>query len=143
MILALLIQLIFNDLIGRYFGYYSNYPKDWLSSTQFLIGVVIFFIGMAINLHSDQVLRSLRSKNETGYKIPQRGFFKYVSCANFFGEIVEWFGFYVMTQSPHAFAFFVFAIGNLGPRAIQHHRWYQQKFEDYPKERKAIVPFLL
>jgi 3-oxo-5-alpha-steroid 4-dehydrogenase 1 len=28
------------------------------------------------------------------------------------------------------------------PRAISHHKWYKQKFQEYPKERKAILPFL-
>lgn len=98
---------------------------------------------MGINLHSDHVLRSLRSGNDKSYKIPYGGLFHYVSCANFFGEIVEWFGYFIMTQSPHAFGFVIFAIGNLAPRALQHHRWYLEKFEDYPKNRKAIFPFIL
>jgi len=32
---------------------------------------------------------------------------------------------------------------NIGPRAIQHHRWYKSKFDDYPKQRAALVPFLI
>jgi 3-oxo-5-alpha-steroid 4-dehydrogenase 1 len=31
-----------------------------------------------------------------------------------------------------------------GPRAYQHHLWYKQKFaEEYPPDRKAVIPFLL
>ena len=39
------------------------------------------------------------------------------------------------------FAFFTFA--NLFPRALDHHKWYRGKFDDYPKSRRAIVPFVL
>jgi len=26
---------------------------------------------------------------------------------------------------------------------LTHHRWYKEKFPDYPTDRKAVVPFLL
>jgi hypothetical protein len=29
------------------------------------------------------------------------------------------------------------------PRAISHHKWYKEEFEDYPKERKIIIPKIL
>ena len=45
------------------------------------------------------------------------------------------------TWAGAAFAFFTTA--NLLPRALAHHRWYHEKFPDYPRERKAIVPGLL
>ena len=32
---------------------------------------------------------------------------------------------------------------NLVPRALEAHRKYQSEFQDYPKQRKAIVPWLL
>jgi len=32
---------------------------------------------------------------------------------------------------------------NLVPRAIDHHKWYKKEFADYPKERKAVIPFIL
>jgi hypothetical protein len=42
-----------------------------------------------------------------------------------------------------AWAFAISVWCNIGPRAIQHHQWYQGKFEDYPKARKALIPFLI
>jgi hypothetical protein len=32
--------------------------------------------------------------------------------------------------------------GNLGVTAVETHKWYKEKFEDYPASRKAIIPFL-
>jgi hypothetical protein len=37
----------------------------------------------------------------------------------------------------------VWTAANLVPRAVAHHRWYRERFADYPAERKALVPFLL
>jgi hypothetical protein len=49
------------------------------SSPAFLIGLVLYIVGMVFNWRSDYQLISLRKKGETVYKIPQRGLFNYVS----------------------------------------------------------------
>lgn len=112
-------------------------------SPRFVVGLVLFFTGMNINMHADNVLRNLRKPGETGYKIPRGGAFEYVSGANFFGEIIEWTGFAIAAWSLPAFAFAVFTACNIGPRAIAHHSWYLERFKDYPKNRKALIPFIL
>jgi len=65
-----------------------------------------------------------------------------VSGANFFGEIVEWTGWAIAGASLPAVAFAVFSFCNIGPRGFQHHQWYLKKFENYPKNRRAVIPFL-
>ena len=37
----------------------------------------------------------------------------------------------------------VWVIANLFPRALSHHKWYKEKFSDYPKNRKAIIPGII
>ncbi len=69
--------------------------------------------------------------------------YKYISSPNYFGEIIEWAGWAILTWSSAGFVFFIWTIANLFPRAIAHHKWYQNKFEDYPMNRKAIFPFIL
>ncbi|CAA0836315.1 Steroid 5-alpha-reductase DET2 [Striga hermonthica] len=67
----------------------------------------------------------------------------WVSCPNYLGEIVEWLGWAVMTWSWAGLGFFVYTCANLVPRAEQNHRWYLEKFgEDYPSNRKAVIPFV-
>ena len=106
-------------------------------------GTGTWALGLAINLHSDAVLRGLRRPGEVGYRVPTGGAFEYVSCANYFGEIVEWSG-YALASGGRlpavAFAFFTFA--NLAPRAHHHHSWYKAKFDEYPNHRRAVLPFL-
>ena len=38
----------------------GRYSIDWLTTPQFIIGVVVFFAGMVINMHSDHIIRHLR-----------------------------------------------------------------------------------
>ena len=85
----------------------------------------------------------LRKPGEAHYSIPHGGFYRYVSCPNYLGEIVEWIGWAILTWSLAGLAFAVFTIANLLPRALAIHRWYRKEFSDYPATRKAVIPFLL
>ena len=119
---------------------------NFMAIIRFYTGVFIFFTGLAINVYADSTLLNLRGKpingRRQGYKIPRGGMFEYVSCANYFGEILEWFGFALANWSVAAAAFAIFTFCNIGPRAYNHHKWYLQKFEDYPKSRKAVIPLI-
>lgn len=108
----------------------------------FVIGVTLFLTGFAINLHADHVLRTLRKPGETGYKIPYGGLYGWISSPNYFGEILEWLGFAIAAQTLAGWGFAAFTIANLAPRAISNHRWYREKFSDYPTGRRALIPFL-
>jgi len=131
-------------LIGRaLFTMAPILDASWLATPQFLVGLACFLVGLGINLHADHVLFHLRKPGESGYKIPTGGLYRWVSCPNYLGEIIEWFGWAVMTGSGAGLAFAIWTVANLGPRAITHHRWYQDKFPDYPKQRKALLPWLL
>jgi len=114
-----------------------------LRNPVFYLGLALFFGGFVANLHSDAILRKLRKPGETGYKIPRGGLFEYVSGANFCAEIFEWFGFALAAGTPAALAFAVFTFSNIAPRAHAHHQWYLKKFgDDYPANRKAVIPFI-
>ena len=117
---------------------------SWLYDPRFIIGVILFIAGLSINWQSDAILRSLRADGSSGYKIPHGGMFEYVSGANYFGECIEWIGYACLCWNLGALAFAFFTIANIGPRALQHHKWYQNTFGDeYPSSRKALIPYLL
>jgi len=132
-------------LQGRWLFTYA--PRDWYSAKwfgdyRFIIGVSIYIIGMVINRHSDYILRNLRKPGETGYKIPRGGLYNYISAPNYFGEIIQWFGWALATWSYAGLAFAVWTLANLAPRAWSNHKWYKSHFNDYPSNRKALIPFL-
>ena len=128
---------------GRWLGSFGSYTTDWFTDPRFLVGLGLFLFGYFGNLHSDHLLRSLRKPGETSYKIPQGGLFRFVSSPNYMSEIVEWIGWAIMTWSLAGTSFAVWTIANLAPRAISNHKWYLDKFGgSYPKERKALIPFV-
>ncbi len=128
---------------GRFlFALSGGYPLSWLIDPRFLAGLVLFVAGFAINRHSDHTLRRLRRPGETGYRIPYGGLYRWVSCPNYLGEIVQWLGWAVATWSLAGLGFALWTIANLAPRARAHHRWYRGHFPEYPPERKALLPGL-
>ena len=123
--------------------YFVEYPQDWMQSSVFYFGLLLFFIGMYINIRSDYLIVSLRREKGPGYHLPNAFMHKYISAPNYFGEIVEWIGWALLTWSISGLVFAIWTIANLFPRAIAHHRWYKDKFKDYPKNRKAIIPGII
>jgi len=117
-------------------------PID-MTSAGFLLGALLFVSGLGLNILSDRILRNLRKPGETGYQIPQGGAFRFVSCPNYLGEIIEWIGFALMAGTPAALSFAIWTAANLIPRALSHHRWYKNQFAVYPRHRKAVIPFML
>ncbi|XP_048863155.1 3-oxo-5-alpha-steroid 4-dehydrogenase 2-like [Brienomyrus brachyistius] len=138
--------MIFCSINGFFQGYNmlhcAEYAENWWADVRLWTGLIIFFVGMAINIHSDHILRKLRKPGEVTYKIPNGGLFEYVSGANFFGEILEWTGYAVATWTLPALAFAFFTLCSIGPRACHHHRFYLKQFKNYPRSRKALIPFI-
>ena len=134
---------------ARFVSHIGEYSADWLSDPRFLVGLAIFLAGMALNIRSDNILLKLRGsgegegEGEGEYKIPRGGAFRYVSCPNYLGEIIEWAGWALATWSLAGFAFFLYTAANLAPRALSHHAWYRARFPDYPPDRKALIPGIL
>jgi 3-oxo-5-alpha-steroid 4-dehydrogenase 1 len=113
-----------------------------LSALQ-LCGIALFAAGFLLNQQADHILRSLRSKPaDTSHYIPHGGLFEFVTAANYSAELMEWCGWSLSCQSLASVAFAVFTFANLAPRAVAYHDWYLQKFDNYPKQRMAIIPFL-
>jgi steroid 5-alpha reductase family enzyme len=135
-------------LINTYFigsHMYSRpdyYTDQWIGDPRFLVGTGLFVIGLVINRQSDRILRDLRRSGDTGYSIPVDGMFRWVSCPNYLGEIIQWVGWAIATWSLPGLAFALWTVANLAPRARSHHQWYRQKFPDYPRERKALIPLV-
>jgi len=144
MLMSMVFYIINGYLIGYYFGTLQEYSWEWLKDPRFIIGLLVFIVGFYINVTSDNILINLRKPGETGYKIPRGGFFKHVSCPNYFGEILEWVGFAIMSWCLPAVIYALWVALPLIAQGIQAHKWYQSTFkEDYPAERKAIIPAIL
>ena len=127
----------FNENVSTGIGW------NYLSEPHAIIGLILFFIGMGVNLHSDHVIRTLRKPGDTRHYLPQRGMYRYVTSANYFGELVEWTGFAVLTASPAAWVFVWWTAANLVPRANAiYHRYCDEFGVESVGKRKRIIPYI-
>ena len=143
-VIVVLLAIVFN-LLNAYVnaGWIADrgtYPTQWFTDPRFLLGTALFMMGFRVNVKADALLLALRTPGDRSYRIPRGWLYEYVSCPNYLGEVVEWFGWALLTWSLAGLAFALYTAANLVPRALSHHRWYREHFSDYPKGRKAVVP---
>lgn len=146
-LMGVVFNLVNAYMIGGWFFYVSpegTYPATWLRSPQFILGAVVFFAGMYINLKSDSIIRHLRKPGDTRHYIPRGGMFRYVTSANYLGEFTEWVGFAILTWSLPGAIFALWTFANLAPRARSLHKRYIQEFGDEYSSlgRHYILPFI-
>ena len=82
-VLVALMAFFFNAVNTFLHGYWFflldvNYDISWFTEPVFIIGLLIFLLGMYINIHSDNILMRLARESD-GYKIPNKGLYKYLS----------------------------------------------------------------
>ncbi|ESW03738.1 hypothetical protein PHAVU_011G038300 [Phaseolus vulgaris] len=110
------------------------------------IGTAVFLWGWIHQYHCHKILGSLRHSTQAEeYVIPQGDWFEIVSSPHYLSEIVIYASFVVATGGSNLtiWLLFAFVVANLSFAAVETHKWYRQKFEDYPTSRFAIIPFLL
>jgi len=150
-----------------------SFLSDAFDRPLFWGGVIVWFAGLLGNIIHDEVLLNIRRKakakgkaNSTDgatkkqgqhYAVPHGYLYKYVSYPNYFCEWVEWAAFVVAAAPPPPLTSFSSLLQNISPpwlfllsevafmlpRALKGHQWYHDKFPEYPKGRKVIIPFLL
>jgi 3-oxo-5-alpha-steroid 4-dehydrogenase 1 len=140
-VMAIFFNLVNTYLNGRFlFQFSGGYPVSWIGDVRFLIGIGFFIAGFVINQKADSGLRKLRGVSPNEYYIPNGRMYRWISCPNYFGEIIEWTGWALATWSVSGLSFALWTIANLVPRARSYHRWYLNRFPEYPKERKILIP---
>ena len=122
----------------------ADYYADWFAKPYIYVGVLLFFAGMFINMQSDYIIRHLRKEGDTRHYIPRGGAFRYVSSANYFGELLEWTGFAIASWSWAGVVFVLWTFANLAPRSASLYKRYAKEFgEEFTSlGRKRIIPFI-
>lgn len=145
---GMLVTAIHGYLNGYYLSRYGDHlVGDWMADPRFLVGVAIYGIGLSLNIKSDAILRNLRSPEEVErgdkvYRIPTGGGFRYVTNPQYLGELLAWLGFSMLTWSLAGVFILTLSMANLIPRAMATHRWYREKFPEYPKHRRILIPYV-
>jgi len=135
-----------------YIGYYVNHPlytSPYFGNLQIYLGLLGFLICEIGNYSIHILLRDLRPAGSKERKIPVPTsnpftiLFNFVSCPNYTYEVGSWVFFTLMTQCLPVGVFTVAGFYQMAVWALGKHRNYKKEFEKYPKNRKAIVPFLI
>ncbi|XP_013792664.1 polyprenol reductase-like [Limulus polyphemus] len=130
----------------RELTHYSWSSVKWYQA----FGVLLGLWGIYLQHSSHVILASLR-KNSKGsvvtyhHQLPSGGWFDWVSCPHYFAEIVIYMAMNLILGGHHGNWWLVclWVICNQVLAAIMSHHWYKSNFKEYPKTRRAIVPFIL
>ncbi|EXJ80149.1 hypothetical protein A1O1_08291 [Capronia coronata CBS 617.96] len=138
-----------------------------LASFASVVGLILFFLGLAGNIAAENTLFELRrgaakrkAKSEGRVQItydkvyvvpPPEGLFKYLLFPHYVSEWLEWTGFWILAgawglswgyRSP-ALWFLVVEVTTMLPRAVTGRRWYEEKFGKRAVARRAgAIPVL-
>lgn len=134
-----------------YVSYHVNHPLYTAPSTGVQIyGALALFVLFELgNLSSHLLLRDLRPAGTTERRIPYPNrnpftlLFNFVSCPNYTYEFGAWAAFTLMTNCVPAGLFAIAGLYQMSVWALGKHRQYKKEFKNYPRGRKAILPFLL
>ncbi|MDX2055032.1 MAG: DUF1295 domain-containing protein [Polyangiaceae bacterium] len=115
---------------------------------QLILGVALFAAAETGNAWSHFHLHKLRAPGETAHRIPRGGMFERVSSPHYFFEITAWWGFALAFPCWGTFLFASLTTAILLTWGLTRHRSYLRHFdgqegrEMYPKQRRAVLPFL-
>ncbi len=129
---------------GGSMGYVINHPLFTSPSVdRVYAGAALFVAAELGNFYCHWVLRQLRPPGSKERRIPQGFPFTLVSCPNYTFEVLAWISFNVMAPSAIGILFTIVGFAQMSVWALGKHRNYRRDFKEYPRSRKAIVPFLL
>lgn len=135
---------ILNGWAAMYFIIHPKYTAPaWGNDTIFTVFAVVFTIFELLNLMAHITLSNLRKPGTTQRGIPKGWGFDLVSCANYFYEAMAWTTFAIQSQALGAYLFLLLSAYQMTVWAIKKHQRYKKEFEDYPRGRKAMWPFIL
>ena len=86
------------------------------------------------------------SGSKSTHSIPYGDWFYYISCPHYFAEILMYACLSVLLGIQHktGIIIFLWVLINQVIAGIMSHFWYLEKYSHtYPKNRKAVIPFIL
>ncbi|KAI8384450.1 3-oxo-5-alpha-steroid 4-dehydrogenase-domain-containing protein [Radiomyces spectabilis] len=122
---------------------YGPWYADAVRSDVWLYGSVAVWAWAELsNLCNHITLRNLRPPGTRTRAIPYGYGFDLVSCPNYFFEFISWTSVCFLTTSWSAFLFNIVATGQMYIWAVKKHKIYRKEFKGYPRNRKAMFPFI-
>lgn len=107
------------------------------------IGVFMVLLGMLGNFYHHRLLSKLRQTGDKAYKIPRGGLFGIVVCPHYLFEILTFIGISFISQTLFSYSFTVGSALCLVGKSYATRKWYLSKFDNFPKNVKALIPYVL
>lgn len=111
--------------------------------------IILFICAWTLQFQSNMILVNMR-KGKDGkvatqkHLMPVGGYFNKVSAPHMYFEVLMYVALFgLLYENITAFYILVWVSSNQVHNALMTHKWYQETFKDYPKDRKAIFPKLL
>lgn len=135
---------------GAFVSYFVNHPLYTPVPENRAYAALIFSVICQLsNFYCHIILRGLRSSDDKGgYQIPRGFLFNYITCANYFTEILGWVGFNIATQTVAGVIFMIAGGYQMAMWAIAKHKRLRRVFDGkegrpkYPKRWVMFPPFL-
>ncbi|QRW22687.1 3-oxo-5-alpha-steroid 4-dehydrogenase [Rhizoctonia solani] len=140
-LVVVLAAIVFNTINGSVNGTWLGVGArtgslGWADvPTSYWVGVAMFGLGLWGNIWHDEVLLKIR-KDKDGFALASGSITTRLQESLTLGR----YGGVYITPT---LLFVLVEVALMLPRAQRGHEWYHEKFDDYPKERKAVIPFLL
>lgn len=134
--------VIFGVSVG-YFLFHPKFAPRFTDETTIYGLAALMCVFELLNLKTHIILRDLRPRGTKVKGLPVGWGFGLVSCANYFWETLAWTTFSVLVSCATAWIFVVVAFLQMAQWALKKHAAYKKDFKDYPRIRKAILPFLV
>ncbi|XP_073826227.1 polyprenal reductase-like [Musca autumnalis] len=112
--------------------------------------IFVFHFSWSQQYKSNMILVNLRKNPNTGkvetekHLMPMGGFFNVVSSPHMLFEILMYISLLGIVGASLTWKLVVvWVFSNQLMNALLTHKWYKDNFKNYPKQRKALIPFVL
>lgn len=133
-------------LFGISCGYsiFNNSYTGELNTLKYLY-LSMFFVFEFFNFKCHMMQKKAKEESKGEYKIlPGNYGFQWVSCANYFWEFLSWTAFSLFTGTWNSWVFTLCGFSIMTKWALEKHRNFKNLFgNEYPKNRKAMLPFII
>jgi very-long-chain enoyl-CoA reductase len=120
---------------NMYFFLHPEYrPPSWSRSKKFIYTAAFFFVFFEfLNFMCHLHLRNLRKPGTKERGLPNAWGFQWITCANYWWEILAWIIFCVQSGHPGSLVFLVIGVIQMMIWGLDKHNRYLKDFPNYPK----------
>ena len=107
-----------------------------------MLGTVVFGLGELLNGYHHWLLARLRPPRVHTYVVPRGGLFGWVASPHYFGEILSFVGYAMISDLLPVWGNALIVSAYLSSRANSTLKWYQEKMPlQIPSGWRRLVPF--